>query len=39
MLCEDKNDELVGSDTAYDIEYKERTLVVIKPENGYELIE
>jgi hypothetical protein len=33
MLCEDKSDELAGSDNAYVIEYKERTLVAMKSTN------
>jgi hypothetical protein len=30
ILCEDKNDELDGSDNAYVMEYKERTLAAME---------
>jgi hypothetical protein len=33
MLCEDKNDELAGSDNAYVIEYKERTFAAMGSTN------
>jgi hypothetical protein len=33
MLCEDKSDELAGSDNVYVIEYKERTLAAMESTN------
>jgi hypothetical protein len=33
MLCEDKSDELAGSDNTYVIKYKERTLAAMESTN------
>jgi hypothetical protein len=36
MLCEDKSDELDGSDNAYVTEYKERTLAAMGSTNIFQ---